>query len=253
MAQELKRGDTVLAVGATGSIGRLVVDELLVRGYTVRALVRDAARARATLPEAVDLVKGDLAAGAGLADAVAGVDGIVLTHGGDGRTVDYEGVRNLLEALGGSRPRIVLMTSMTTSRGSDAFGGVLHWKRRAERLVRAHGAEWTIVRPGWFDNEAPGDTGVVLEQGDATAFSEHRGVARTQIAATLVAALEQEAATRVTLELFAAPGDMPADWAAAFGRLDKDDIDANAGAHDAGIVLADEPAEVLADITRLRA
>ncbi|MDB5317512.1 MAG: family NAD(P)-dependent oxidoreductase [Rhodospirillales bacterium] len=37
---------TILVVGASGSIGRLVVEEALAQGHAVRALVRDAAKAR---------------------------------------------------------------------------------------------------------------------------------------------------------------------------------------------------------------
>ena len=40
---------TVLVVGATGSIGRLVVEEAIRQGYRTRALVRDRDKAR-TLP-----------------------------------------------------------------------------------------------------------------------------------------------------------------------------------------------------------
>ncbi len=40
------RPRTVLVVGATGSIGRLVVAEAVRQGYTTRALVRDPGRAR---------------------------------------------------------------------------------------------------------------------------------------------------------------------------------------------------------------
>ncbi|WP_084077835.1 SDR family oxidoreductase [Demequina sp. NBRC 110057] len=252
MTSTISAGATVLAIGATGSIGRLVVDDLIRHGFAVRALVRDPSRARATLPDSVDLVRGDLATGEGLADAVAAVDGIVFTHGGDPRTVDYEGVARLIDALGESRPRIALMTSMSVSVGSDVYGGVLHWKRRSERLVRAAGLPHTIVRPGWFDNETADQTGLVLEQGDATPLNDRRGVARVDIARTLVASLTSDAATDVTLELFAAPGAKPSDWAAAFAALDKDDAEALAGAHDAGVALADEPDEVLADIDRLR-
>ncbi|GMA34350.1 SDR family oxidoreductase [Demequina litorisediminis] len=253
MTSTLSPGATVLAIGATGSIGRLVVDDLVHRGFSVRALVRDPSRARAVLPDSVALVRGDLATGEGLADAVAGADGIVLTHGGDPHAVDYQGVARLIEALGESRPRVALMTSMSVSVGSDVYGGVLHWKRRSERLVRAAGLPHTIVRPGWFDNETTEQTGLVLEQGDTTPLNDRRGVARSDIARTLVASLTSDAATDVTLELFAASGAKPHDWEVAFAALDKDDALALAGAHDAGVALADEPAEVLADIARLRA
>ena len=70
----------VLVVGATGSIGRLVVEEALVQGHAVRALVRSQAKAR-QLPPETQLVIGDVTRPETLAAAVEGVDGIVFTHG----------------------------------------------------------------------------------------------------------------------------------------------------------------------------
>lgn len=244
---------TVLAIGATGSIGRLAVEELLAQGLAVRALVRDEPRARRALPAGVELVVGDLATGAGLEAAVEGVDGMVLTHGGAPRDVDYQGVLNVIEALAGRRPRIALMTSMSASKGGSQYGGVLEWKRRSERLIRAYGAPYTIVRPGWFDYQGPGENALLVEQGDISPVDSHRGVARRQIAQVLVHALLAETATNVTLELFAQAGEPPADWEAVFTPLTRDDAVALAGAHDAGVALPDEPASVLADIERLRA
>lgn len=49
----------VLVIGATGTVGGLVVEEALRRGVAVRALVRDKERA-GRLPDAVELVQGDL-------------------------------------------------------------------------------------------------------------------------------------------------------------------------------------------------
>ena len=51
---------TVLVVGATGSIGRLVVTEAIARGHTVRALVRDRAKGAQLLPADAELVVGDV-------------------------------------------------------------------------------------------------------------------------------------------------------------------------------------------------
>src|SRR3954471_21857227 len=50
---------TVLVVGATGSIGRLVVDEAVRKGDAVRALARDPGKARRLFPH-VETVAGDL-------------------------------------------------------------------------------------------------------------------------------------------------------------------------------------------------
>jgi len=68
---------TVLVVGATGSIGRLVVDEAIRQGHKVRVLVRDLRRA-SKLPAGAQRVVGDLTLPDTLAAAVDGIDAIVF-------------------------------------------------------------------------------------------------------------------------------------------------------------------------------
>ena len=50
---------TVLVVGATGSIGRLVVAQALRQGHAVRALVRNPAKGR-QLPHEAQVITGDV-------------------------------------------------------------------------------------------------------------------------------------------------------------------------------------------------
>ncbi len=49
---------TILVTGATGTVGRHVVEQLVKRGADVRALARDPAKAN--LPAGVTVVQGDL-------------------------------------------------------------------------------------------------------------------------------------------------------------------------------------------------
>ncbi|OSC70402.1 hydroxylase, partial [Streptomyces sp. BF-3] len=49
---------TILVTGATGTVGRRVVEQLLERGEQVRALTRDPERAE--FPAGVEVVGGDL-------------------------------------------------------------------------------------------------------------------------------------------------------------------------------------------------
>ena len=107
---------TVLVVGATGSIGHLVVEEALREGHTVRALVRTPGKAR-RLPLKAQVVRGDVTRPDTLPGAVDGVDAVVFTLGSDGagkvgaESIDYGGVRNVLGASGrrgeswGTQPR----------------------------------------------------------------------------------------------------------------------------------------------------
>ena len=252
---------TVLVVGATGSIGRLVVAEALRRGHSVRPLVRDLARA-GSLPDDARRVVGDLTAAESLAEALDGIDAIVFTHGGDGggkaaaEQVDYGGVRNVLRALGGRTARIALMTAIGVTDRTGAFNRTtqIHdWKRRGERLVRASGLPYTIVRPGWFDHQARDQHRVRFLQGD----TRHAGnpsdgvIARRQIAEVVVASLTCDAALRKTFELVAERGAAPIDLEPLFAALQADPPGAlDAVLDSSNMPLSEEPASVRQDLER---
>lgn len=105
----------VLVVGATGSIGRLAVDEAIRQGYAVRALVRNPLQTR--FDPRAEVFQGDLTNVASLREALVDIDGVVFTMGAyDGpcmvEKVDYGAVRNTLLALNGRKARIALMTAI---------------------------------------------------------------------------------------------------------------------------------------------
>ena len=247
--------NVLLAVGATGSIGVHVVEVALQEGYAVRALVRNAAQAR-QLPAGVETVVGDLTRAPTLAAAVAGVGAIVFTHGSNGsapgpEAVDYGAVRNVLLALGGQRARIALMSTI----GATDRKGWHDWKRRGERLVRASGLPYTIVRPSWFDYNAPDQLKLVMLQGDTrlTGTSRDGQIARRQLAKVLVRSLRSAAALGKTLELNAEKGPEQADFEPLFAALDADAAGALDGAHDrANMALDAEPATILKDLEAVR-
>ncbi|MDN3935639.1 SDR family oxidoreductase [Arthrobacter sp. YD4] len=240
------RPNTVLIAGATGSIGRHAVNEALRQGYTVRALVRDKGRAQRILPDSVELVVGDLTRPDTLGPAVDGVDAIVFTHGSstserDVRDNDYAGVANVLKALGGRRVRIALMTAIGTTRPGVAYAT---WKLRSERLVRASGHPYTIVRPGWFDYNDPDQRLIVMLQGDKRqAGSPADGViARDQIARVFIESLHTDAADHKTLELIADHGPEQEDLTPVFDALTPDTAGSLDGAEDTvNLPLAAEP------------
>ncbi len=256
---------TVLVVGATGSIGRLVVEEAVGQGYVVRALVRDPGKAR-QLPAAAQVVVGDVTQPASLVEAASGIDAVVFTLGSDGagkigaETIDYGGVRNVLVALGGRRVRVALMTAIGVTDRTGRYNRATEahdWKRRAERLVRASGLSYAIVRPGWFDYNRPDQQQLVLLQGD----TRHAGdpgdgvVARRQIAEVLVRSLASDAADRKTFELVAERGPAPKgpeDFDALFAALAADPPGALDAVRDAPNMPFDkEPERVRQDLRRL--
>ena len=254
---------TVLVVGATGSIGRLVVEEVVKNGHAVRALARDPRKARRLLPGA-EVVAGDLTDPHTLTAAAAGVNAIIFTHGSDGGSkagaecVDYGGVRNVLAALSGRSVRIALMTAIgvTNREGDYNRQTEAHdWKRRGERLVRASGLPYTIVRPGWFDYNKPDEHRLVFLQGDRrhAGDSSDGVIARRQLAEVLVASLTSDGALRKSFELVAAKGPAPHDLETEFARLDADPPDALDGVHDlTNMPLQEEPQQVRRDLEAVK-
>jgi uncharacterized protein YbjT (DUF2867 family) len=252
---------TVLVVGATGSIGRLVIEEALRQGHAVRALVRTPGKARRLPPEA-QVVPGDVTRPDTLPGAVDGVDAIVFTLGSDGagkvgaESVDYGGVRNVLRALGSRTARIALMTAIGVTNRTGDYNRATEahdWKRRSERLVRASGLPYTIVRPGWFDYNRPDEHQLVLLQGDThqAGDSSDGVIARRQIAEVLVHSLGSDRALRKTFELIATTGPAPDDFDALFAPLAADPQGALDGVHDmANMPLEDEPKPVRDDLDK---
>lgn len=212
---------SVLAVGASGSIGRHVVAQSLASGLETTALVRRADQ-QSLFPDGVRIAVADPTRPEGLAQALQGVNGIVFTQGTmsaeQAEAVDYDIVRNVLAAL--DHPaRIALMTAVGVTKWERSV-----WKRRSERMVRASGLPYTIVRPGWFDYNEPDQHRIVMRQGDThlTGDPADGQIARAQIAEVLLASLNSPEADHKTLELVADKGQAPYDLAPLFAGLASD-------------------------------
>ncbi|SEI18751.1 Uncharacterized conserved protein YbjT, contains NAD(P)-binding and DUF2867 domains [Rhizobium tibeticum] len=251
----------VLVIGATGSIGRLVVENASQKNHKVRALMRSASRTT-RLSTDVNVVVGDVTRPETFAAALEDIDAVVLTVNADGQgkeaaeAVYYRGVRDMLVAIGERPVRIALMTTIGVTERNGHYNRTNEghdWKRRAERLVRKSGLPYTIVRPGWFDYNAADQHRLVFLQGDR----RHLGtpsdgvISRKQIAEVLVESLTSDAATRKTLELVAEKGPAPADLDPLFAALRRDPDDALDAVLDMdNMPLDQEPDRVRRDLDR---
>jgi len=140
---------TILVTGATGNVGRNVVEQLVNRGADVRALVRDPSKA--SFPAGVDVVQGDLLDVDSLRSAFAGVSTLFLLNG-----VVADEYTQALVALAVAREagieRIVYLSVIH----SDIYVNVPHFagKFGVERMIEQMGLHATILRPAYFmDNE----------------------------------------------------------------------------------------------------
>ena len=140
---------TILVTGATGNVGRHVVQQLINRGADVRALVRNPATAN--LPAAVQIVQGDLLDVDSLRGALDGVSTLFLLN-----AVVADEFTQALVALNLAREagieRIVYLSVIH----SDLYSNVPHFagKHGVERMIEQMGLNATILRPAYFmDNE----------------------------------------------------------------------------------------------------
>lgn len=132
---------TILVTGATGNVGRIVVDELVARGATVRALTTDPAKA--ALPPPVEVITGYLGRPATLPPALAGVDTVYLAP----LPAAVAAFAELARAAGVRR----VVTLSSSGAEHEAGGDPGQWHYYAvEHAVEAAGFAWTHLRPGAF-------------------------------------------------------------------------------------------------------
>ncbi|MEW6023795.1 MAG: NmrA/HSCARG family protein [Pseudomonadota bacterium] len=144
---------TILVTGATGNIGRKVVDQLVARGagqsHPVRALVRDPAKAN--FPAGVEVVQGDLLDVDSLRSAFTGVSTLFLLN-----AVASDEFTQALIALNLARAAGVRHVVYLSVIHSDVYVNVPHFagKYGVERMIEALGFSATILRPAYFiDND----------------------------------------------------------------------------------------------------
>ncbi|MGY4458911.1 uncharacterized protein YbjT (DUF2867 family) [Bradyrhizobium sp. LB13.1] len=138
---------TILVIGATGTIGRNVVEQLVKRGADVRALARDSAKAN--LPAGVTVVQGDLLDVDSLRSAFKGVSTLFLLN-----AVVADEFTQALIALNVAREAGVERVVYLSVIHSDRYVNVPHFagKFGVERMIEQMGFNATILRPAYFMN-----------------------------------------------------------------------------------------------------
>jgi (4-alkanoyl-5-oxo-2,5-dihydrofuran-3-yl)methyl phosphate reductase len=138
----------ILVTGATGTVGREVVAQLLMAGEKVRALTRNPSRAQ--LDEQVELVAGDLDQPETMAKAVEGVERIFSLALGPQLAMQEASLVQAAKKAGARH--IVKLSGLRP--GGEARSGLATWHMASERTIQNMGIAWTFVQPGAFMSNA---------------------------------------------------------------------------------------------------
>lgn len=144
----------IAVIGATGYLGGYAVTRLRADGHTVRAVVRSPERA--SLPNGVETVRGDVTAPRTLADAFADVDGVLLTLNGgsdpeQARRIEEHGVANVAAAAEEAGVRRVVLISGMFAQPAYAEYPWEHSKARGEQLLMDSSVASTVFRVGFIN------------------------------------------------------------------------------------------------------
>jgi uncharacterized protein YbjT (DUF2867 family) len=140
----------IVVTGATGNVGRPLVQALAAAGEDVTAVSRGVSDA--AMPDGVRHRQADLIDPESLRLILDGADALFLHDGG--ASAHLLSPRDILDiAKAGGVARIVLLSSIgvATRAQSPSHGGTM---RAIEDAVRQSDVEWTILRPGGFNSNA---------------------------------------------------------------------------------------------------
>ena len=229
----------VLVVGGTRGAGRLIARLLHERGYEVRVLARDPAKAFAELGSAFEVVAGDLTKADTLPPVLRDVDHIIFTAGAPSgryapeslvKATDYDGVTDTLAAAQGTgfRGRFVYLNSIGIKTPSLAGfllnqlkRNTLVWRQRVEDKIRSSGLDHTIIRVGFLLDQPGGEHAVNVSQGTLPLAFRNR-IARADVAEAFVEAMEHPCASRATFEIVWGKGLRRESWSSLLGKLKPD-------------------------------
>ncbi|MDB9527670.1 SDR family oxidoreductase [Oscillatoria sp. CS-180] len=154
--------------GATGTVGRQVVQQALEQGHIVTAFARNLSKLDVQHPQ-LNFAQGDVMDSSAVEQAILGKDAVVCVLGSGKKlksTIRSEGTQQIIQAMEkvGVR-RLICQSTLGTG---DSWSNLdFYWKyvmfgfilrqvfadhERQEALVKNSRLDWTIVRPGAFTN-----------------------------------------------------------------------------------------------------
>lgn len=195
----------VLIIGATGSIGRLVVEQALDAGYEVTAFARNAHKLDFKNSN-LNFINADATNQKSVNDAVLGQDAVIITLGSGKAlktSIRSTGTQKVINAM--QKHGVQRLICQSTLGAHESWGNLnLLWKwimfgiilksvlkdhEKQETTVYQSKLNWTIVRPGAF-SDIP-SLGKYKEDFPATEKNLTLKISRAEVAGFLVRQLTE--------------------------------------------------------------
>ncbi len=193
--------ENVLVAGANGTTGKQIVQLLKETQYFKPiAMVRKKEQMTHFEKKGIDTVLGDLEQD--ISHAIKNIDKVIFAAGSGGKNVigvDQDGAKRLID---GAKNVEVKKFVMLSSMGADApekasdLQDYLKAKHNADQHLKSSGLNYAIIRPGTLNNEKPTNHIQLKEK-----LSESGEISRADVAQTLVRALNDDTANKVTFEI----------------------------------------------------
>jgi NAD(P)H dehydrogenase (quinone) len=199
---------STVITGASGHLGRLIVDQLLAAGTPPEQIVatgRDTGKLADLARNRVTVRRADFADPGTLDDAFAGADAMVLVST---TTVGerFDNARNAIDAARRAGVSRIVYTSILNASTAQMMLADAH--RRTEEFLRDSGAPFVILRNGWY-LENYTDQLPMITRYHALLGSAHDGrvsaAGRRDLAAAAAAVLTQDGHLGATYELGGTP------------------------------------------------
>jgi uncharacterized protein YbjT (DUF2867 family) len=164
--------NTILVVGGTGLLGAAVARQLRHDGYEVRLLVRDVARARASLGPDFTYIAGDLGDSTTIERALDGCMGVHISVRGDSspeelERVEHRGPARIAQLA--ARHGITRLTHVSGGLVAEAYLATFPGQRAkfaAEQAIQQAGVPYTMFKPTYVMDTLPrhiqGSVAIVL-------------------------------------------------------------------------------------------
>ena len=159
----------IIVFGATGTVGRLVVERTLCDGHSVTAFARNTDKLKIDNSK-LSLVSGDAMNQTDVSNAIVGHDAVIITLGSGMKRkslIRSQGTEMIIQAmLKHGVKRLICQSTLGVHESWNNLN--FFWKRimfgfllrpvfldheLQETLVRNSGLDWTLVRPSAFTDE----------------------------------------------------------------------------------------------------